>query len=97
MNAFAVLGTAALLGLFVLMGGGYGGLYSFGRLWHSRLLLWLGRACCAVAVAVAVCIALFTPLHFGWKLLILFSAAMYVVIPPMTWRYMEKLHPHSAG
>ncbi|HEX7380859.1 MAG TPA: hypothetical protein VF265_01765 [Nevskiaceae bacterium] len=92
MTPLAVLETAALMGLFVLAGGGYGGFYSIGRLWESRALMRAGAACCGIAIALAIAIAVATPLHFGWKLLILASAAVYVVIPPVTWRYLERIH-----
>lgn len=92
MTPAALLETAALMGLFVFAGGGYGGLYSIGRLRGRPVLVRAGSACWALVFAVAVVIATATPLEFGWKLLILASAVVYAVIPPMTWRYLERLH-----
>jgi len=34
----------------------------------------------------------FTPLHLGWKALIAASCALYLIIPPVTWRYLLRLH-----
>lgn len=87
-----LLFTAVLMGLFVLAGGGYGGLYGLGRLWSRTALVRAGQACWVLAFGIAVAIASATPLHVGWKLLILASAVVYGVVPPLTWRYMQRLH-----
>lgn len=92
MTPAALIETAVLLGLFVLAGGGYGGFYSVGRLSARPALVQVGRACWVVALALALVIAFATPLDLGWKLLILASALVYAVIPPMTWRYLERTH-----
>ncbi|HST28370.1 MAG TPA: hypothetical protein VLK26_08395 [Rudaea sp.] len=92
MTPDALLETAALMGLFVLAGGGYGGLYSAGRLWARPVLIRAGEVCWLVAFAIALAIAVWTPLDVGWKLLILASAIVYALIPPFTWRYLERLH-----
>ncbi|MBS0569832.1 MAG: hypothetical protein JSS28_04450 [Proteobacteria bacterium] len=92
MTASALIETAALLGLFVLAGGGYGSLYSVGRLWARPALIRAGSVCWIAAFALALTIALRTPLDIGWKLLILASALVYAVIPPLIWRYLERLH-----
>lgn len=92
MTPAALLETAILLGLFVLAGGSYGGLYSIGRLGSRRVLVWAGVACWVAALCVALAIVALTPLDFGWKLLIVASAIVYAAIPPMTWRYLERLH-----
>lgn len=92
MRPAELIETAALLGLFVLAAGGYAGLYSIGRLWGRPALVRTGRACWLAAFAIAVVIAIATPLDFGWKLLILASAIAYAVIPPATWRYLERTH-----
>lgn len=100
MSPFELIETALLLGLFVAAGGGYCGLYAIGRLRGRAGLVYAGRACWAVAFALALAIAVLTPLDAGWKLLILASAAVYAVIPPVTWRYLERLHveePHPGA
>ncbi len=92
MTPVALIETALLLGLFVLAGGAYAGLYSIGRLRSRPRWVRCGRLCYAAAFACAAVIALATPLDFGWKLLIVGSALAYAVIPPITWRYLERLH-----
>jgi len=88
----ALIETSLLMGLFVVAGGAYGILYAFGRL-HSRPNLVLGgRICCALAFGCAVAITVLTPLDVAWKLLIFVSALVYVVIPPVTWRHLEREH-----
>lgn len=88
----ALLETAALMGFFLFAEGGYGSLYAAGRLWRRPALLRAARASCATAIAIAVVIAVTTPLELAWKVLILVSSAVYVVIPPATWRYLEHQH-----
>lgn len=92
MTPAAVLETAGLMGLFVLAGGTYGSLYSIGRLRGQRALVRLSHLFWGVTLLLALVIWVFTPLDFGWKLLILASALVYAGIPPITWRYLERLH-----
>ena len=44
-----------------------------------------------IATLAAAIVAL-TPLHYGWKALVVASAAAYLAIPPITWRYLTRLH-----
>lgn len=92
MTPVALLETAVLLGCFALAGGGYGGLYSIGRLSARPALVRAGRACWVLAFAFALAIALATPLEIGWKLLIVASALVYAAIPPVTWRFLQRMH-----
>jgi hypothetical protein len=92
MTPAALIETALLLGVLVLAGGGYGGLYSVGRLRARPALVRAGWVCWVAAFAVALVIAVATPLEAGWKMLVLGSAIVYAVIPPVTWRYLERLH-----
>lgn len=92
MTPAAILFTASLMGLFVLAGGAYGSLYSIGRLRGQPVLVRFSGFCYAATLLCALAIAALTPLDFGWKLLILGSAAVYAIIPPMTWRYLQRLH-----
>ncbi|WHZ18086.1 MAG: hypothetical protein OJF55_000235 [Rhodanobacteraceae bacterium] len=92
MTPVALLETAALLGLLVLAGGGYAGLYGLGRLRGRPTLVRAGTVCWVAAFAIALAIAVATPLDLGWKLLVLASAIVYAIIPPATWRYLEHLH-----
>ena len=92
MTPAALIYTAVLLGFFVLAGGGYGGLYSAGRLRSSRKLIRAGFLCYLVAASLAVAICLYTPLAPLWKTFVLVSGFAYAVIPPLTWRCLDKLH-----
>ncbi len=56
-----------------------------------------GYASYAALCLIAFTLIAFTPLHLGGKLLIAASCAIYLVIPPlvippMTWRYLTRLH-----
>lgn len=95
MTPSALIQTSILLGLFVLAGGAYAGLYSIGRLRARANWIRLGKLCYLVALACAIAIGTLSPLDPGWKLLILASVAAYAVIPPLTWRYLEQLHAHE--
>lgn len=97
MTPAALIYTAALLGCFVLAGGAYGGLYSAGRLWSNRGLIRAGWACYLGAVLLVVAIWALTPLAPIWKAFIAASGAIYAVVPPLTWRYLDKLHRAEGG
>lgn len=92
MTATALLETALLMGLLVLAGGSYACLYALGRLWTRSGLVFAGQVCWLIAFGAALVIAFGTPLDVKWKLLLLASAVVYVIIPPITWRYLERLH-----
>lgn len=92
MTPTALLETASLMGLLVLAGGSYACLYALGRLWTRPGMVLAGQICWVVAFATALVIAFGTPLEAKWKLLLLASAVLYVIIPPVTWRYLERLH-----
>ncbi|MDE2090634.1 MAG: hypothetical protein KGJ08_01875 [Gammaproteobacteria bacterium] len=92
MTPYALIYTAVLLGLFVLAGGSYGGFYSVGKLWTNAAFIRTGIACYLVAILLALAICLFTPLAALWKIFIVLSCLIYAAIPPVTWRYLAKLH-----
>jgi Kef-type K+ transport system membrane component KefB len=92
MTPIHLLETAPVLGLYVLLAGLYGLAYTLGRLRPNR---WTPPAVvvsyglhCAVVVAVVV----WAPLGLGWKALLVASSAAILVIPPLTWRYLEHTH-----
>ena len=91
--------TAVLMGLFMLCGGAWALLYCLGQTRHSRTIVWAGLASYALAVILALVIALATPLQLKWKVLIIASGLAYAFIPPITLRYLERLHaawePHA--
>ena len=84
--------TALLLGLFVALAGCYGVLYCVGRLRADRTLLYAAYAAYGMQVIVAAALVLASSLGEWWKLLIAASCAVYLPIPPATWRYLENLH-----
>ncbi len=92
MTPAALIYTSALLGLFVLAGGGYGGLYAAGRIWARPGLVHAGYASYGAAALIVLAICLVTPLAPLWKTFVVMSALVYAAIPPITWRYLEKLH-----
>lgn len=92
MTPRAMLATALALGAFVAAAGAYGILYCAARLWRRRALKTASEASCSAMIAIAAAIVAFTPLHPGWKILIAASCAAYVAIPPVTWRYLNRLH-----
>lgn len=91
MSAPDLLRTAGLLGLFVLLAGGYGLLYGLGRLRARRGLVAAGFASYALQCAVAAAVLLYAPIG-GWKAFVALSCAVYLFIPPVTWRYLTALH-----
>jgi len=93
MTPAEMLITASLLGGFVLAAGAYGLLYCAARISeHNKLLRTGGYISYAAMCLIAFALVAFTPLHLGWKVLILVSCAVYLMIPPMTWRYLARLH-----
>jgi len=95
MTPEALIQTTVMMGLLVLAGGAWGVLYCLGRARARRDLLRAGYCCYALALALALAIGLLSPLTLGWKLLILASALAYAAIPPVTLRYLERLHDDS--
>jgi hypothetical protein len=87
-----LLETAVLLGLFVLLGGGYGVLYGLGRLRRRNDLVVAGFASYALQCVVAAVVLWLTPLLLWWKVFVGLSCAAYVAIPPVVWRYLTTLH-----
>jgi len=92
MTPATLLYTAGLLGLLALAGGGYGGLYTVSRLQSKYGMLYSAVACYALVAALAALIVWSTPLAVGWKILIVASALIYAAVPPMTWRFLVKMH-----
>jgi hypothetical protein len=92
MDPGRLLISSALLGAFVLCGGIYGVSYSFGVIWRRRSLR--GAAYVAFACQVALCLILlaYAPLLAVWKALIAVSCVLYYFVPPVTLRYLVRLH-----
>lgn len=92
MTPSSLVMTSILLGVFVLAGGGYGGLYGAGRLTSSRHWLLAGYVCYGVQMGLVITILVATPLASMWKTFIAISGLVYAVVPPVTWRFLEQLH-----
>lgn len=92
MTPTALITTSILLGLFVLAGGGYGGLYCVARLKGLRTCLVAAYGCYAAQALLVLAILWLTPLASEWKFFIVLSGAAYAVIPPITWQYLDQLH-----
>ena len=92
MMQLRLLETALLLGLYVLLAGGYGLTYTLARL-RSRpsfriTAVILYGLHCLVAIGVVV----WAPLELGWKVLLIASSVAILAIPSITWRYLERTH-----
>ncbi len=92
MSPEQLLETAALLGVFVLLAGGYGALYGLGQLRAQPALIVAGFATYVVQCGTMAVLLLDTPLLGWWKAFLAVSCALYLAIPPLTWRYLNRLH-----
>lgn len=92
MTPATLLYSAGLMGLLALAGGGYGGLYTLGRMRLNATLRYAAFACYGLVLAFAALIAVSTPLAPGWKILVVASALIYALVPPLTWRFLVKMH-----
>jgi Kef-type K+ transport system membrane component KefB len=92
MTPQAMVTTALLLGAMVAAAGSYGLLYCLARLWDSPALRIGSVISYAMLCAIAIALVAFTPLHAGWKVLVAASAAAYLMIPPVTWRHLKRIH-----
>ncbi len=92
MNPSWLLPTAALLGIYVLCAGCYGMVYALGRLRESHRLMHAAHAFYAVQGLTTLLLVALTPLAWGWKAFLLASFLVYAVIPPLTWRQLERTH-----
>ena len=92
MSATYMLETAGFLGLFVLFAFGYGLLYGLGQLRCRRGLVVMGFASYGLQCVVVAAVVLFTPLRASWTGFVALSCALYLAIPPITWRYLAALH-----
>ena len=91
MSAAQMLSTSLLLGMFVLLAGCYGLLYCFGRLRASRRLVRAAAAAYLLQGVTASLLAL-SLLDLWWKVFLLATFVAFVAIPPLTWRFLERLH-----
>jgi hypothetical protein len=92
-----LLETAPLLGAYVLMAGCYGLFYCLYHLRHSTALSVASGASLVLHLLLAAGIIVWAPLGLFWKTLLAASSAIVVVIPPMTWRFLEHTHGPEGG
>ncbi len=92
MNGTALLESGLLLGLYVLLGGGWGLLYALGRIRTSAALRRAATALYGLQLLVALAILASTPLAPGWKGLILASTGAFRAVPPLAWRFLQRIH-----
>jgi peptidoglycan/LPS O-acetylase OafA/YrhL len=92
MTPHAMLTTALLLGAFVTAAGAYALLYCAARISDHPMLRAGGLLSYGALCMIAFALVAFTPLHVGWKVLIAVSCAAYLMIPPVAWRYLGRLH-----
>lgn len=92
MTPHAMITTALLLAAFVLLAGLYGLFYTLAMLFYRTNFRSVSYACYALHFSVMVVIVVATPLGVWWKALIVASCFAYFGIPPMTWRYLVRLH-----
>ncbi|MEO6073291.1 MAG: hypothetical protein ABIP67_08530 [Burkholderiales bacterium] len=86
------IGTALLLGIFVLFAGCYGLLYAIARLKERSTWMNAAYACYALQVVVTLLIVALTPLTLGWQLLVIVSCLAYFKLPAIAWSHLELTH-----
>lgn len=89
--------TSALLGFMVLAAGAYGAFYVVARMTERRCLLRFAALAYALLAIDAASVVVASPLEPAWKALIAASAVAYLGIPPMTWRYLKRMHDDERG
>ena len=92
MSEINLLQTALLLGLYVALAGSYGLVYAVARLRETSILHRMSFIVYGLHGLTAVAIIGWTPLHAGWKGLIVASSAAFLAIPPITWRFLQRTH-----
>ena len=92
MSALATLETGLLLGLYALLAGIWGILWALTQLRQAPIIGLLAAAAYGLHTLVALIIILWTPLGFGWKCLIVGSSLVFLALPPMTWRMLQRTH-----
>ncbi len=89
-----LLETALLLGGIAFLAGCYGLLYGVGRLAQRQSIMLAGFACYAFLCMLVAVIVSTTPLAGPWKAIVVVFALGFLGIPPVTWRFLERTHPH---
>jgi hypothetical protein len=92
MSEISLLQSALLLGLYVALAGSYGLVYTIARIQDAITLHRLSFVLYGLHGLAAIAIVAWTPLHIGWKGLMVASSAAFLVIPPVTWRLLQRTH-----
>ncbi len=92
MIALELLKTGLLLGVFILLAGCYGMFYAVGRLTDRPSIQVAGFACYGLQCVIALTIVALSPLTGPWKLVVVVGTLGFLVIPPVTWRFIERTH-----
>lgn len=94
MSEIDLLKAALLMGVYVALAGSYGLTYTLARLYlrHAFALRRAAIALYGLHGLSAIMLVAFTPLQAGWKALIIASSAAFLVIPPLTWRFLLLTH-----
>jgi hypothetical protein len=87
-----LLQTALLLGVYVALAGLYGLLYAIARLATAPLMRGAAALAGTLHVLIGAAVVLWTPLAAPWKGLIVASSGAVLVIPPLTWRLLQRSH-----
>ena len=92
MSDISLLQSALLLGLYVALAGSYGLAYTIARIQDAINLHRFSFVLYGLHGLTSIAIVAWTPLHIGWKGLIVASSAAFLVIPPITWRLLQRTH-----
>ena len=92
MMQIRLIETALLLGVYILLAGGYGLAYTLAKLWHNPHIKTVAYALYGLHCIVALGVVFWAPLGAGWKALLIASSVAMFAIPPVTWRYLERTH-----
>jgi hypothetical protein len=95
MSALATLETGLMLGLYALLAGAWGVLWALAQFGRSPIFGRSAAAAYGLHTLAALTIISWTPLAFGWKCLIVASSAIFLVIPPITWRFLQHTHDNK--
>lgn len=92
MSPGEILKTALLLGAFVTCAGCYGVLYALGRIHRSRAIVIAAYVAYGAQCVMTGVLCADGELALGWKVVLTASCLAYFGIPPVTWRYLKRVH-----
>lgn len=87
-----LLETALLLGLYVLLAGGYALAYTLASMWQRSDFRAAAFALYGLHCLVAAAVVFWAPLWLGWKVLLVASSLAIFAIPSITLRYLARTH-----